>query len=167
MNKLFGIVLALSLTSILASAAPVPEEKKETRIHPRKENQQKRIAQGVKSGEVTPHEAAKLENKEANLNRQVRAERKANGGNLTNKEKAQVQRKQNRISRDIYKEKHDAQTQKKAASGSCFLRLPVRRRGGKPQPGAGSFRALFQEFQTLERECVPAVIRACDAAGFL
>src|SRR5437667_213747 len=60
------------------------------RIHDRKENQQDRIGQGVKSGSLTAGETANLERKEARLNRQIRAERRANGGNLTNNEKAQV-----------------------------------------------------------------------------
>src|SRR3984893_11351266 len=80
-------------------------------IKDRKQNQQKRIAQGVKSGSLTPRETAHLENQEAKLNKEVRTDRKANGGNLTNKEKAQVNRQQNRLSKDIYKQKHDGQHQ--------------------------------------------------------
>ena len=83
----------------------------EGRIKDRKENQQKRIGNGVKNGSLTPKETAHLENKQAKLNKEIRTERKANGGNLTNKEKAQVTRRQNRLSKDIYKQKHDGQHQ--------------------------------------------------------
>ena len=83
----------------------------DTRIAARKENQQKRIANGVKSGQLTAGETAHLENKEAKLNKEVRTDRKANGGNLTNNEKAQVNRQQNRVSKEIYNQKHDGQTQ--------------------------------------------------------
>ena len=76
-------------------------------IHQRKENQQDRIAQGVKSGSLTPQETANLEHKEANLNKEIRNDRKANGGNLTNNQKAQVNRQQNRLSKNIYKDKHN------------------------------------------------------------
>jgi acetyl-CoA carboxylase alpha subunit len=76
-------------------------------IHDRKENQQDRIAQGVKSGSLTPRETANLENREANLNKEIRNDRKANGGNLTNNQKAQVNRQQNRLSKGIYKDKHN------------------------------------------------------------
>jgi hypothetical protein len=76
-------------------------------IRQREENQQDRIANGVKNGTLTPRETAHLENKEANLNREVRNDRRQNGGNLTNKEKAQVNRQQNRLSRNIYKDKHN------------------------------------------------------------
>ncbi len=77
-------------------------------IRDRKENQQDRIAQGVKSGSLTPKETAHLENKEAGLNKEIRTDRKANGGNLTNKQKAQVNRQQNRLSKNIYNDKHNA-----------------------------------------------------------
>ena len=81
-------------------------------IHDRKENQQDRIAQGVKSGQLTPRETANLENKEAAINQETRADRKANGGKLTQGEKAQVNRQQNRTSRQIYRDKHNARTTK-------------------------------------------------------
>ncbi|HME05832.1 MAG TPA: hypothetical protein VKG25_02235 [Bryobacteraceae bacterium] len=77
------------------------------RIAQRKENQQDRIAQGVKSGSLSPRETANLEHKEANLNKEIRSDRRANGGNLTNNEKAQVNRQQNRLSRNIYRDKHN------------------------------------------------------------
>jgi len=77
------------------------------RIAQRKENQQDRIAQGVKSGSLSPRETANLEHKEANLNKEIRTDRRANGGNLTNNEKAQVNRQQNRLSRKIYRDKHN------------------------------------------------------------
>ena len=80
-------------------------------IKDRKQNQQKRIAQGVKSGSLTPKETAHLENKEAKLNKEVRQDRKANGGNLTNNEKTQVNNQQNKLSKEIYNQKHDGQTQ--------------------------------------------------------
>ena len=73
----------------------------------RRENQQDRIAQGIKSGQLTPGETAKLEGQESRINREVRNDRKANGGNLTNKEKARINRQQNRESARIYNKKHN------------------------------------------------------------
>jgi hypothetical protein len=73
----------------------------------RAENQQDRIAQGVKSGQLTAGEAAHLENNEAKINREVRNDRAANGGKLTPQEKAQVNRQQNRESKKIYRDKHN------------------------------------------------------------
>ena len=75
----------------------------------RRENQQKRIGQGIASGQLTAGETARLEGKEAEINGQVRADRKANGGKLTPSEKQQVNGELNRESSRIYKQKHDAQ----------------------------------------------------------
>src|SRR5580658_10304836 len=84
----------------------------DNRIQERKENQQDRIANGVKSGSLTPRETAHLENKEAKLNKEIRTDRKANGGNLTDNEKKQVNRQQNTLSKDIYADKHNSATDK-------------------------------------------------------
>jgi metal-dependent amidase/aminoacylase/carboxypeptidase family protein len=80
-------------------------------IQKRKENQQDRIAQGVKSGQLTAGETANLEHKEANLNREIRHDRKQNGGNLTNQQKRQINRQQNKLSKQIYRDKHNGRRQ--------------------------------------------------------
>jgi hypothetical protein len=77
----------------------------------RAENQQDRISQGIKSGQLTAGEAARLENKDAKINQEVSADRKANGGKLTAQEKAQVNRQQNQMSRQIYRDKHNGRHQ--------------------------------------------------------
>jgi hypothetical protein len=96
------IVLTVAMGAMLAGSMFAQD-----RIQDRKENQQDRIANGVKNGSLTPHETANLENKEAGLNKEIRHDRKQNGGNLTNKEKAQINRQQNRLSKNIYKDKHN------------------------------------------------------------
>jgi len=82
------------------------------KVDDRRENQQDRIAQGVKSGQLTAGETAKLENQQRGINQQVHADRKANGGKLTAGEKAQVNHEQNQASRNIYDKKHNARTRK-------------------------------------------------------
>jgi hypothetical protein len=77
----------------------------------RAENQQDRIAQGIKSGQLTAGETANLEKNEAKINNEVRNDRAANGGKLTAQEKKQVNRQQNRESRQIYKDKHNGRHQ--------------------------------------------------------
>jgi hypothetical protein len=84
-----------------------------TEVGQRRENQQDRIAQGVRSGQLTAGETAHLENRERGINQQVRADRAANGGRLTPGERAQVNREQNRTSRRIYHDKHNAARQGK------------------------------------------------------
>ena len=102
-----------SSQSSSSSAAPTPapeKEKKESVVEQRKENQQDRIAEGVKSGQLTPGETANLEKKEAAINKETKADRAANGGKLTPAEKAQVNRQQNQLSKQIYRDKHNANT---------------------------------------------------------
>ena len=77
----------------------------------RQENQQDRIAQGVKSGQLTAGEAAHLESNEARINKEVRNDRAANGGKLTAQEKAQINRQQNHQSGKIYRDKHNGRHQ--------------------------------------------------------
>ncbi|MFI5057174.1 MAG: hypothetical protein ACHQLQ_03235 [Candidatus Acidiferrales bacterium] len=81
------------------------------KVGQRRENQQDRIAQGVKSGQLTAGETAKLENQQKGINQQVSADRKANGGKLTTAEKKQVNHEQNQASKNIYHKKHNGSTQ--------------------------------------------------------
>lgn len=57
------LVLAAVAPSLLSAATPSPKER-ETR-------QQERIGQGIKSGELTPAEAARLEARAVELRRQI------------------------------------------------------------------------------------------------
>ena len=91
---------------VISAALFVTGALAEGRIKEREERQQKRIAQGVASGQLTPKETARLESKEARLNREIRHNRQ-DGGELTPRERAKIERRQNRLSRQIYKEKHD------------------------------------------------------------
>jgi len=77
------------------------------KVDQRRENQQDRIAQGVRSGSLTAGETAKIETQEAKINKEVRADRAANGGKLTPAEKQQINRQQNGESRRIYRAKHN------------------------------------------------------------
>jgi hypothetical protein len=77
----------------------------------RAENQQDRIAQGIKSGQLTAGEAAHLESNETKINNEVRNDRAANGGKLTQQEKKQVNQQQNKESRQIYRAKHNGRRQ--------------------------------------------------------
>jgi hypothetical protein len=73
----------------------------------RRQNQQNRIANGIRSGQMTAGEAAKTENKEQGINEQDKADRQANGGKLTGGEKQQLNTKLNGTSKQIYNQKHN------------------------------------------------------------
>jgi hypothetical protein len=98
-------------TPATPATAPAPAAKPKPTIAQRKENQQDRIAQGVKSGQLTAGETANLETKEAAINGETKADRAANGGKLTATEKKQINGQQNQMSKQIYKDKHNASTQ--------------------------------------------------------
>ena len=91
------VAAAVTLSAAFAQSSEVGQ---------RRENQQDRIAQGVKSGKLSAGQTARLENREAGINHEVHNDRAANGGKLTRGEKAQVNRQQNRMSRRIYRAKH-------------------------------------------------------------
>ena len=101
-----SVALVLPAAAQTATTAPA---KSTPVIRHRKVNQQERIAQGVKSGQLTPKETAHLEHREAHINRETRRMKAANGGTLTPAEKAKISRQQNRTSKAIYRQKHDAQ----------------------------------------------------------
>jgi hypothetical protein len=91
------------------SSTPAPTQ--QPSVAQRKENQQDRIANGVKSGQLTAGETANLETKEAAINGETKADRAANGGKLTGAEKQQINQQQNQLSKQIYNDKHNAATQ--------------------------------------------------------
>lgn len=79
-------------------------------IGQRRENQQDRIAQGIRSGQMTPGEASRQENREQGLNREISGMRQSNGGKLSAGERRVVNQQQNRQSRQNYNEKHNGKT---------------------------------------------------------
>ena len=76
-------------------------------VNGRRFNQQGRVANGVASGQLTPHETAHIEHNEGKINHEVAADRKANDGHLTAQEHKQVEHQQNRESKQIYNDKHN------------------------------------------------------------
>jgi len=96
-------VIVTLLSAVLLAGAVDAET-----IRQRQRDQQWRIAGGIRSGELTPQETAKLERKEARLNREIRRDR-TDGGGLTPQERHKITRQQNQLSRQIYREKHDNQ----------------------------------------------------------
>jgi hypothetical protein len=107
---LLPTVVLLASTTALAQDPSPGTPSKPGEIRERKENQQDRIANGVKSGQLTAGETSKLETKEAAINSETRADRAAGGGKLTAAEKQQINRQQNQLSKQIYTDKHNANT---------------------------------------------------------
>jgi hypothetical protein len=103
-----GATLAIASIGAFAQAASAPAAT--PRIDQRQANQEKRIDQGIATGELTKHETKRVEKEQAVINK---AEDKAKAdGKVTKKERAHLTRMQNKASKDIYRQKHDAQTAK-------------------------------------------------------
>jgi hypothetical protein len=75
-------------------------------IGDRRANQQQRIAQGIRNGQMNAGEAASAENRQQNINRTIRADRQASGGSLNRQQFRQVYRQQDRAGRQISRQRH-------------------------------------------------------------
>jgi uncharacterized membrane protein YebE (DUF533 family) len=96
------------LAAVLAAfALPVLAQTSTPNIDQRQANQQQRIDQGVKSGQLTGKEAARLEKGQEHVQK-VEDKAKADG-KVTKKERARIQQAENVQSRHIAKQKHDRQ----------------------------------------------------------
>jgi uncharacterized membrane protein YebE (DUF533 family) len=98
------ITAVLSLFALTSFAQNTPK------VDTREQNQKERIKQGVKSGELTKKETAKLATEQAKI-RATEAAAKADG-KVTAKEKARIEHQQDKASKHIYKQKHDKQERK-------------------------------------------------------
>jgi len=103
----FATTALLAATGFAQSTTATETPKKHATVRQRKLNQQARIHQGVKSGELTKHEAHNLEKKEHALNREERNMRKMDGGKLTKQDRKTLHQQQNQLSKQIYKDKHN------------------------------------------------------------
>lgn len=100
-----ALAAALALCLGFAATAQAQSTGSETE---RNVDQQQRVEQGLKSGQLTTGEARKLEQGEARIDRTEQHD--LANGSLSASEKAQIQREQNRESAAIYKDKHNATT---------------------------------------------------------
>lgn len=80
-------------------------------VNARSVNQQNRVANGVRSGQMTPRETRNVETRESSINRQAARDRAANNGRLTQQQHNQIERRQNNVSRSIRNDNHNAQRQ--------------------------------------------------------
>ena len=110
--KIQALMVSVALTvagAVFAqSPAPAPKDPTATpRIDQREANQQKRIDQGVASGQLTPKEAARLQKRDAKLEADKQAAKA--DGKVTSAERRKLNREADRDSRAIAREKHDKQ----------------------------------------------------------
>jgi methionine-rich copper-binding protein CopC len=108
--KFFTAVLASTLfiapAAMIAQTTPTPGAH-DYNINQRKVDQQDRIANGVKNGQLTAGQTARLEHQEAGINREERGMRAQDNGHLTRQDRQTIHAQQNQESRRIYRDKHD------------------------------------------------------------
>lgn len=90
------------------TTTPAPAPTAKPTIGQRKVNQQDRIAQGVKSGQLTAGETSHLEHQEAGINKEERGMKAQDNGHLTKQDKSTLRQQQNQESKRIYRDKHNA-----------------------------------------------------------
>ena len=111
-NPSFAPKFALAITlffgiSVSTATHAIAQTVPGATIDQRQANQQGRIAQGVTSGQLTPREATRLQQREGNIQRME--DRARADGTVTKKEAGAISKKQNSASQAIYRQKHDAQ----------------------------------------------------------
>ena len=104
---LAALVLGALALPVLAQTTPPRDPAATPGIDQRQANQERRIQQGVKSGQLTDREAARLEKRQAKIEADKQAAKA--DGKVTPQERKQLQREQNQASRGIARQKHDAQ----------------------------------------------------------
>ncbi|CBE67276.1 MAG: hypothetical protein F9K13_00120 [Candidatus Methylomirabilis oxygeniifera] len=98
----------LAVVALAAITWPALTQAQSTpRIDQRQENQERRIDQGVASGQLNEREAARLEKGQAHV--QQMEDRALADGTVTKRERARIERTQDRQSRRIARQKHDRQ----------------------------------------------------------
>lgn len=121
MNSRF-LVSAFVIGTLFSASAFAQSLATETQ---RNINQQTRIEQGLKSGELSTREAARLEHEQARVNRmQAGALR---DGQLSGAERKRIDRAQDHASRDIYRQKHDAGKGNPESASSQRMQQDVQR----------------------------------------
>ncbi len=109
--KIQALITALVLTVSGAAFAQPKSAPKDPAATPgldqRQANQEKRIEQGVASGQLNAKEAERLEKREDKLEADKQAAKA--DGKVTAQERKQLHREANRDSRAVYRQNHDRQ----------------------------------------------------------
>ncbi len=104
MKRILILVLAATLFGSVTFAQTVTPK-----VTKRQAHQQQRIKQGVKSGELTKGETARLEAQQGKI--AVDKAKAKSDGVVTPGERAKLKREQNRANKNIYRKKHNAKEQ--------------------------------------------------------
>ncbi len=102
------ILATCALCALLLAAPALAGDPAMPGAERRQQVQQRRIADGVASGHLTPQETLRLERRQAAIERTQR--RMQADGQVTPGERARLHVRQDKASRDIYRAKHNGRT---------------------------------------------------------
>jgi hypothetical protein len=146
--------IKLSLAFVAASVLSTGTWAGERAEHDEQRNadQQQRIEQGLKSGEITTHEASRLEHEQQHVDH-VEA-RALQDGRIDASEQARIHASESHASRDIYRQKHDAADGNPDSASSRRMQADVQRDRNQQeriQDGLESGALTNREAASLER----------------
>ena len=105
-----GLMLSSAAAQTTTSGAGAgvvdPNHPRVNQINRREENQQDRIANGVKNGKLTPGQTARLERGEQRLENNEKKDMAKDGGHLTKQDQRKLNREANHMSRRIAHDKN-------------------------------------------------------------
>jgi len=104
-------VAAVAQNSTTSGAGPGkvdPNHPRVNQVNRREQNQQNRIANGIKNDKLSSQQATRLERGETRLKSNEKRDMAADNGHLTKQDQRQLNREANRESTRIYNDKHDA-----------------------------------------------------------
>jgi Skp family chaperone for outer membrane proteins len=124
MKKFSAAVLTIAGLFAVAGASHADGQRRQRDpgVNARQHNQQERIQQGVRSGELTRRETARLREEQRDVRQLERAYK--SDGTLTAGERADLHHEQNQASRDVYRQKHDEQDRPGASTVPAAVRDP-------------------------------------------
>ena len=102
-----GIAVSSHAQEVAPNGAQDPGHPRVNQVDSRERNQDARIAQGDRSGQLTNGETARLDRRENNIQRSKARDMRNDGGHLTNAEQRNLNRRQNRTSRAVARDKHN------------------------------------------------------------
>ena len=76
-------------------------------VNQREANQEQRVANGERSGQMTSGEAARAQRNQSNIAQQTHNDRTADGGALNQQQHQQINHEQNKASKQIHQENHN------------------------------------------------------------
>lgn len=105
-----GVLSVLAVSSFAQGASAPDKDSKWAKHHPRREqvnerlaNQNRRIKQEVKEGEMSKGEAAKLHKQDRQIRQEERDMATQNGGHITKAEQKVLNQQENKVSQQIGK----------------------------------------------------------------